>query len=314
MSLNIKKLAKTPQFFLLLFLLFALIGASIFVGTAHFNEFVIVHLRLPRIVMSVFAGASLALCGAIFQSIFRNPICDPYILGISSGASIGAALAFILGLDFYLFGVTTFALVTAFLTLLLMLGIVQFSNIKSTYIMLLAGISLNFLMASVLTLLIVLNHQEMQKILFWTMGSFATVSYPDLYFFIPLFIICTFFTFLFSKDLNIMQLGDTQAQSLGVDTQKITYTMLLISSILIAATVSICGVIGFIGLIIPHLTRLIWGNNTRHLFAFSILLGAGFMLVADNLARILVTHSELPVGSITALIGAPYFIYILVRK
>jgi len=110
MSLNIKKLAKTPQFFLLLFLLFALIGASIFVGTAHFNEFVIVHLRLPRIVMSVFAGASLALCGAIFQSIFRNPICDPYILGISSGASIGAALAFILGLDFYLFGVTTFAI------------------------------------------------------------------------------------------------------------------------------------------------------------------------------------------------------------
>jgi len=313
MNLNIKKLAKTPQFFLLLLILFMLVGASIFVGTAQMNEFVIVHLRIPRIVMSVFAGASLALCGAIFQSIFRNPLCDPYILGISSGASVGAALAFILGLDFYLFGVTTFALITAFSTLILILGMLRFSNIKSTYIMLLAGISLNFLMASVLTLLIVLNHQEMQKILFWTMGSFATVSYPDLFFFIPLFIICTFFTFLFSKDLNIMQLGDSQAQSLGVDTQKITYTMLLISSILIAATVSICGVIGFIGLIIPHLTRMIWENNTRHLFAFSMLLGAGFMLVADNLARVLVTHSELPVGSITALIGAPYFIYMILK-
>jgi iron complex transport system permease protein len=234
-------------------------------------------------------------------------------LGISSGASVGAALAFILGLDFYLFGVTSFALVTAFLTLLLMFGVMRSSNIKSTYIMLLAGISLNFLMASVLTLLIVLNHQEMQKILFWTMGSFATVSYPDLMFFIPIFIICTFFTFLFSKDLNIMQLGDTQAQSLGVNTQKITYTMLLISSILIAATVSICGVIGFIGLIIPHLVRIIWGNNTKNLFAFSMLLGAGFMLFADTLARVLATNSELPVGSITALIGAPYFIYILLR-
>jgi len=314
MKLQIKGVVKEYPFILLLLFLFIFIGASIFIGTAQTNEFVIVHLRIPRIVMSVFAGASLALCGAIFQSIFRNPICDPYILGISSGASIGAALAFILGLDFYLFGVTSFALITAFFTLLLMLGIVQFSNIKSSYIMLLAGILLNFLMASVLTLLIVLNHQEMQKIIFWTMGSFATVSYPDLYFFIPIFIICTFFTFLFSKDLNIMQLGDAQAQSLGVNTQRITYTMLLISSILIAATVSICGVIGFIGLIIPHLARIIWGNNTKHLFAFSLILGAGFMLIADSLARVLVTHSELPVGSITALIGAPYFIYILARR
>jgi len=314
MKQQAKGVIKEVQFVLLLLFLLILIGASIFVGTAQSSEFVIIHLRIPRIVMSVFAGASLALCGSIFQSIFRNPICDPYILGISSGASIGAALAFILGLDFYLFGVTSFALLTAFLTLLLMLGIVQFSNNKSPYIMLLAGISLNFLMASVLTLLIVLNHQEMQKIIFWTMGSFATVSYPDLYFFIPVFVICTFFTFLFSKDLNIMQLGDAQAQSLGVKTQRVTYLMLLITSVLIAATVSICGVIGFIGLIIPHLVRIIWGNNTKHLFAFSMLLGAGFMLVADSLARVLVTNSELPVGSITALIGAPYFIYILVRR
>jgi iron complex transport system permease protein len=314
MKLQTKGVVKEFQFVLLLLFLFILIGASIFTGKAQSTEFVIIHLRIPRIVMSVFAGASLALCGAIFQSIFRNPICDPYILGISSGASIGAALAIILGLDFYLFGVTSLALITAFLTLLLMLGIVRFSGIKSSYIMLLAGISLNFLMASILTLLIVLNHQEMQKIIFWTMGSFATVSYPDLFFFIPIFIICAFFTFLFSKDLNIMQLGNVQAQSLGVNTQKITYAMLLISSILIAATVSICGVIGFIGLIIPHLVRIIWGNNTKHLFVFSMLLGAGFMLIADTLSRVLIANSQLPVGSITALIGAPYFIYILVRR
>jgi len=289
-------------------------AAAAFIGTAQSTEFVIVHLRIPRIIMSVFAGAALTLCGAIFQSVFRNPVCDPYILGISSGASIGAALAFILGLDFYLFGVTSFALITAFLTLLLMLGITQISNIKSSYIMLLAGISLNFLMASILTLLMVLNHQEMQKIIFWTMGSFATVSYYDLSFFIPIFLVSTFFVFLLSKDLNIMQLGDAQAQSLGVNTQRVTYITLLLSSVLIAATVSICGVIGFIGLIIPHLARIIWGNQTKHLFAFSMLLGAIFMLIADTLARTVVTNAELPVGSITALIGAPYFIYMLIRK
>jgi len=111
-----------------------------------------------------------------------------------------------------------------------------------------------------------------------------------------------------------MQLGDTQAQSLGVNTQKVIYLTLLLSSVLIAATVSICGVIGFIGLIIPHLARIIWGNNTKTLFAFSMLLGAIFMLFADTLARILVSNAELPVGSITALVGAPYFIYMLVRK
>jgi iron complex transport system permease protein len=313
MRYKIKGVIKKMQFILLLLFLLALMVAAIFVGTAESTEFVIVHLRIPRIVMSVFAGASLTLCGAIFQSIFRNPVCDPFILGISSGASIGAALAFILGLDFYLFGVTSFALFTALLTLLLMLAIIRFSTIKSSYIILLSGISLNFLMASVLTLLMVLNHQELQKIIFWTMGSFATVSYYDLQFFIPLFIVCTFFSFLFSKELNIMQLGDEQAQSLGVNTQKVTYLVLIFSSLLIAATVSICGVIGFVGLIIPHLARIIWGNNTRRLFAYSMLLGAIFLLVADSLARTIVINAELPVGSITALIGAPYFIYMLIR-
>jgi len=288
--------------------------AAAFIGTAQSTEFVIVHLRIPRIIMSVFAGASLTLCGVIFQSVFRNPVCDPYMLGISSGASIGAALAFILGLDFYMFGVTSFALITAFFTLLLILGIARFSKIKSIYVMLLAGISLNFLMASILTLLMVLNHQEMQKIIFWTMGSFSTVSYYDLSFYVPIFFICTFFIFLFSKDLNIMQLGDVQARSLGVNTQKVIYITLFLSSVMIAATVSICGVIGFIGLIIPHLARIIWGNNIKYLFTFSMLLGAIFMLFSDTLARILVNNAELPVGSITALIGAPYFIYILAKR
>jgi len=314
MKQGFEQLKKTTQFFFFLILLLTFMVAAIFIGRAPLSEFVMVYLRVPRILMSVFAGASLALCGAIFQTIFRNPICDPYILGISSGASIGAALAFILGLDFYLFGVTSFALLTAFVTLLLMLGIMQLSKIKSSYIMLLAGISLNFLMASLLTLLIVLNHQEMQKIIFWTMGSFATVSYYDLYFFIPIFLLSAFFILLLSKDLNIMQLGNTQAQTLGVNTQKITYITLFLSSILIAATVSICGVIGFIGLIVPHLVRIIWGNNTKTLFVFSILLGAIFMLLADTMSRTVVINSELPVGSITALIGTPYFIYMLLKK
>jgi len=305
-------LKKKQLVFLILLLLIFMIAAA-FIGAAPSSKFVIVHLRIPRMVMSVFAGAALTLCGAIFQSIFRNPICDPYILGISSGASLGAALAFILGLDFYLFGVTLFALTTAFLTLLLILGISRFSKIKSSYVMLLAGISINFFMAAMLTLIMVLNHQEMQKIFFWTMGSFASISYYNLLFFIPLFLIAVFFIFSFSKELNIMQLGDEHAKSLGVNSQKMINFSLVTSSVLIAATVSICGVIGFVGLVIPHLVRIIWGNSTKQLFVFSMVLGAFFMLTADTLART-ISSSELPVGSITALLGAPYFVFILIKK
>ena len=221
----------------------------------------ITELRLPRILMSLLCGASLALCGAVFQSIFRNPICDPYILGISSGASLGATIAFIIGLQTLFFGVTLPALITALCTLGIILGISKVSKQQSIQTILLTGIAINFLISAVITLLIVLNQQEMQKIIFWTMGSFSTVSYREILFFLPVFCISTFFLFYYSKDLNIMQLGDTQAQSLGVNTQKVTYITLLLSSILIAATVSICGVIGFIGLIIPHLVRIIWGKK-----------------------------------------------------
>ena len=274
----------------------------------------VTQLRLPRIIMSLLAGSSLAICGAVFQSVFRNPICDPYILGISSGASLGAAIAFILGLDILIFGITIPALITALLTLLLILGIAGMSKRNSNDTLLLTGIAVNFLISAVITLLIVLNKQEMQKIIFWTMGSLASVSYKEILFFLPIFFGSVFMLFFYSKDLNIMQLGGDTAKTLGVNSKKITIISLFISSLLIAAVVSICGVIGFIGLIVPHIVRIIWGNNNRILFIFSIFIGALFLLIADTLARTLAINSELPVGSITAIAGAPYFIYLLLRR
>lgn len=274
----------------------------------------VVQLRLPRIIMSIFSGAALAICGAVFQSVFRNPICDPYILGISSGASLGAAIAFILGLDIIIFGITLPALFTALITLVVILGISKMSKRNSTETLLLTGIAINFLISAVITLLIVLNKQEMQKIIFWTMGSLASVSYKEILFFLPLFIGSTFFLFYYSKDLNIMQLGGDTAKTLGVNFSKVTVITLFISSLLIAAVVSICGVIGFIGLIVPHIVRIIWGNNNRTLFVFSLFFGAIFLLIADTLSRTIAINSELPVGSITAIAGAPYFIYLLLRR
>jgi iron complex transport system permease protein len=271
-------------------------------------------LRLPRIIMSLLAGMSLAVCGALFQSVFRNAICDPYILGISSGASLGAAIAFILGWDMILLGVTIPALVTALLTLLLIVGIARISRRRDNNTLLLTGIALNFLISAVITLLIVLNRKEMSKIIFWTMGSFSSTTWNDIFILLPVIIITVFILFYYSKELNIMQMGNDTAKTLGIHTERVTMTVLIFASLLIASVVSICGVIGFIGLIIPHIVRFLFDSNNKTLFTCSLFFGALFMLIADTLARTLAVPSELPVGSITAIAGAPCFIYLLLKK
>ncbi len=271
-------------------------------------------LRFPRIIMSLLAGMSLAVCGALFQSVFRNAICDPYILGISSGASLGAAIAFIVGWDVILLGVTIPALITALLTLTLIIGIAQISKRRDNNTLLLAGIAINFLISAVITLLIVIHQKEMSKIIFWTMGSFSSTTWSDIFVLLPTMLITLFPLFFYSKELNIMQTGNDTAKTLGINTERVTMTVLFFASILVAAVVSICGVIGFIGLIIPHIVRLIFGNNNRVVFTYSLFFGALFMLIADTLARTIAVPSELPVGSITAIAGAPYFIYLLLKK
>ena len=271
-------------------------------------------LRIPRIVMSVLAGAALAVCGGVFQSIFRNPVCDPYILGISSGASLGAAVAFILGWDAVVFGITLPALVTALLTLLLILGIARLKGKHNTNTLLLIGIALNFFISAVITLLVVVNQKEMHKIYFWTMGSLAHVSWLEIAWLIPVMVLCVGILFYYAKAMNIMQVGEETALTLGIDTRRTTYAVLITSSIMISVVVAFCGSIGFIGLIMPHVARILFGSNNRRLFTYSLYFGAFFLLVADTLARTVAAPAELPVGSITALAGAPYFIYLVLRK
>lgn len=271
-------------------------------------------LRLPRILMSLLVGGALAMVGVIFQSIFRNPICDPYVLGISSGASVGAAIAFVLGWDIYWFGVTGAAFLAALLTLFFLFAMLGRKRNVETQTILLAGVAINFLLSAVITLLVVLNQQGMQKIIFWTMGSLADSSYIDVAVLFAILLIVSFFLFYFAKDLNILQLGGNVARTLGVNVQQVIYLLLIFSSLLIASAVALSGVIGFIGLIIPNICRLIWGNNVRKLLFFSMLLGAYFLLGADTLARTITPHADLPVGCITALAGAPYFLFLLVRN
>lgn len=277
-------------------------------------EITVWNLRFPRILLSMLAGGALAVCGAAFQSIFRNPVCDPYILGISSGASLGAAFAIIVGLDAFMFGIPAAALVTALLTLLLIFGISLAGNRKSVETILLVGIALNFLISAVVTLLMVLHQESLEQIIFWTMGSFASCSWLEVGGLAVMLLFCGFFLFFYSKNLNIMQLGDETAQTSGVNVKKTSYAVLIFASLLIAGTVATCGVIGFVGLIIPHIVRLIFGNNNRTVFTFSLFFGAFFCLLADTLARTMAVPAELPVGSITAIVGAPYFISLLLSQ
>ena len=241
-------------------------------------------------------------------------ITDPYVLGISSGSSLGGAISFILGWDVFYFGVTIPALITGLLTLFVILGISKMSRRRSIETLLLVGIAINFLISAVITLLVVMHQREMHKIYFWTMGSLASISWSEVLMMTVMTIICVIPFFFYSKDLNIMQMGEDVAKNLGVNTKRVAYITLIFSSLLIATAVSCCGVIGFIGLIIPHVSRMLFGNNMRSMFTYSLILGAFFLLIADTLARTLAIPAELPVGSITALAGAPYFLFLLLRQ
>lgn len=271
-------------------------------------------LRLPRIVLSVLTGAALSVCGASYQSVFRNPLTDPYVLGISSGASLGAALAILLGLEAHLWGVGGMALATALLTILLIFKVASMGNRMHTTTLLLTGVCLTFLITAIVSLLMALHHDKMESIIFWTMGSFASSSWLDVVILLPVVMAGLAVVIYHSRDLNLLLTGSETAQSLGVEVEKVRRRLLFFTTLMVAFCVSACGVIGFVGLVVPHCVRLVVGNDNRKVIPYSIFVGAIFLLLCDTAARTLIPPNELPVGSITSLVGAPMFIYLLYKS
>ena len=292
----------------------SMVGVVKFSWQEMWHSPIFLNLRLPRVVLSVLVGSALAVCGATYQSIFRNPLTDPYVLGISSGASLGAAIAILLGLQAYLWGIGGFALITALLTILLIYRIASTGNRMHVTTLLLTGTCFTFLASSIVSLLMVLNHDKMDSIIFWTMGSFSTASWMDVSILLPIVIIGSLIVLIYSKDLNLMLAGSETAQSLGVEVEKVKKILLLFTTLMVAFAVSTCGVIGFVGLIVPHAVRIITGPDNRKVIPYSIVVGGLFMMLCDTLARVLIKPSEIPVGALTALIGAPMFIYLLYRR
>ena len=297
----------------------AMLGCSM-LGVVHFGwdemlqSSIFWNLRAPRIVLSVLVGAALSVCGAAYQSVFRNPLTDPYVLGISSGASVGAAVAILLGLEAYMLGVGACALVTGLLTIVVIYRIASIGNRMHTTTLLLTGVCITFLMSAIISFIMVLRQDKMDSIIFWTMGSFASASWTEVAIVAPVVAVGIGIVLYYARDLNLLLAGSETARSLGVEVERVKRVLLLSTTLMVAFCVATCGVIGFVGLVVPHCLRLVLGPDNRRIVPCAIFAGGLFMLLCDTLARTLLMPAELPVGSLTALAGAPLFIYLLYKN
>jgi iron complex transport system permease protein len=280
------------------------------------NVSIIWEIRCPRILMAALIGAGLALCGSVMQATVKNPLADPYILGISSGAALGAAFAIVIKLPSAVTSlsiVTIFAFIGAIITTILVYYIAQVKGKVTTINLLLGGSAINFLMSAIISIIMVFNQQDVNQIVFWMMGSFNASSWKNILIVAPVILIGTVVIYFFYRDFNLMLIGEDSAKSLGVETEKLKKLIIIISSMIIGVCVAFSGVIGFVGFLVPHMVRIIFGPNNKALIPFSALAGATFLLLADTVARTIASPAELPVGAVTALIGSPYFIYLLVK-
>jgi len=279
---------------------------------------IIMLIRLPRILAAALVGAGLAAAGVIYQGVFRNPMADSYLLGVSAGASLGYAVAILYissALTIAGLGISqAFAFIFALLTVFLALLIARSGTRIPVVNLLLTGLVLNIFFLALFSLLEIRAGKALGEIVAFTLGSFSSIVWTHVWVVFPFVIVGIALTFFFTRDLNMFSMGDETAQHLGVNTERVRIFLLVIASLMTAAAVAISGVIGFVGLIIPHMTRLAIGPDHRILLPTSAVVGAMFMVICDAVVRVATGASELPVGVITALVGTPVFFYLLKRR
>jgi iron complex transport system permease protein len=279
---------------------------------------IVLNIRLPRVILAGLVGASLAIAGAAFQGLLRNPLADPYTLGVSSGASVGAVLTLFFQLSIPIIGSFTlpllsilFSWVTIFLVLAFARKIERSMKVET---IILTGIIFSSFLGAIISLMIALTGDELRQIIGWLLGSVSMRGWEYIKIILPFFILGSTILIFNAKELNAMSFGEERAHHLGVNVQRRKLIILTAGSILTGAAVAVSGTIGFVGLVIPHLSRLLWGPDHRHLLALSIITGSGFLILADLLSRTIISPTELPIGVITALIGAPVFAIILLQR
>ncbi len=333
MNIN-KKLSKEILYFIgiLVFLAFSFILAVstgavnisikeavriIFIGEESNNRAILIGIRFPRVLIAAVIGAGLSVVGAVMQGIFKNPLVDSYTLGMSAGASLGAVISIVLGINIRLLGYSTtgvFAFIGAVATLFFVYALSKIKNRVSINSLLLSGVTVSYFLASIISFLMMLNRNQIEHIVFWTMGSIASSTWDKLFvsslFIIPGIVLLGFF----SRELNIMSLGEESAHYLGINIERLKIILLIICSIVVGAAVSTGGTIGFLGLIVPHIVRIIWGSDHRKVIPYSAILGSAILMLSDMVGRILIQPKEIPVGVMTSVLGGPFFIMLLRRQ
>ncbi len=278
---------------------------------------IFVDLRLCRALLAFLVGACLSLSGAILQGYFQNPMADPFIVGVSSGASFGAVLCLFLGLGTTVIGyslTSLFAFGGGFIIVSLVYLLSRTKTAFKVETLLLTGIASGAVASSLTSFLLFLKSDSFEQAVFWLLGSFTLADWRQVGTVAPYLFVSFLIAQWLARDMNLLVLGDEAAKSLGSPVARVRKVFLAVSTLLAAVSVSVCGVIGFVGLIIPHWVRIIAGPDHRTLFGLSAIIGGTFLVLCDLLARTVLAPTELPIGIITALFGAPFFIYLLHRR
>jgi iron complex transport system permease protein len=275
-------------------------------------------LRLPRVLLAFIVGGALSMSGGVIQSVLKNQLASPFILGVSSGASLGAALVMLTGIAIPLAGSLTLPVAGFLFGILTVFIVITFSakldRTMSNNTIILFGMVFSLFVNALLTTLMALYREELKNLIAWQMGSFALKGWSYVRVMLPFFFIGTFGIIRYTKEMDILTFGEEQAKSVGVETEKVRKHLFVFSTILTGSAVALSGAIGFVDLIAPHMARKIVGSNHRHVIPMSFILGGSLMVVTDLIARTIVSPSELPVGAITAIIGAPFFAWVYFRR
>lgn len=276
-------------------------------------EIVVFSVRLPRIILALFVGASLAISGAVFQSIFSNPLATPDTLGVASGASFGAVLAILFGAGTIVIQIS--ALIFGLLALFLAYWCSLIRGKSSILMIILSGIVIGAIFTALVALCKYVADEEevLPNIVFWLLGSLSSANYRTLALILPFMCICSVVLLVLSWRINILSLSEDEARSLGINTKFNRVLIMCMGTMLTASAVAACGQVGWVGLLVPHICRLLFGTNNKRVLPFCIVFGAMFMLLVDTVART-VSNAEIPVSILTALIGAPFFIFLLKKQ
>lgn len=280
------------------------------------RDALVVDVRLPRVLLAALVGACLSGAGVLYQALFRNPLADPYILGVSSGAGLATILVLVATAQLtairYI-AVPVGAFAGAALTILLVTRLASSRGRLDTASLLLAGVAISYTLSALTSFVMVFARESMAKVVFWMMGGLSGASWPYVFAVVPMFLVGMIAPMFDRSALNLMLLGDERASHLGVDVEALKRRILASGSLLVAAAVAVSGLVGFVGLMVPHMVRLVLGPDHRTLVPASVLGGAIVMVFADLIARVVLAPVEIPVGIVTALAGGPFFVWLLVR-